>query len=47
MRARTFSQACFIESMATLDLPAVGYGLRYEYGIFKQLIRDGWQNEKP
>src|SRR5580658_837928 len=39
--------ACFIESMATLDLPAMGYGLRYEYGIFKQSIRDGWQNEKP
>ena len=39
--------ACFIESMATLDLPAMGYGLRYEYGIFKQLIHDGWQNEKP
>ena len=39
--------ACFIESMATLDLPAVGYGLRYEYGIFKQTIHDGWQNEKP
>jgi len=37
--------ACFIESMATLDLPAMGYGLRYEYGIFKQAIRDGWQNE--
>ncbi len=39
--------ACFIESMATLDLPAMGYGLRYEYGIFKQQIKDGWQNEKP
>jgi len=39
--------ACFIESMATLELPAMGYGLRYEYGIFKQSIRDGWQNEKP
>ncbi len=39
--------ACFIESMATLDLPAMGYGLRYEYGIFKQTIRDGWQNEQP
>ena len=39
--------ACFIESMATLDLPAMGYGLRYEYGIFKQAIRDGWQSEKP
>jgi starch phosphorylase len=39
--------ACFIESMATLDLPAMGYGLRYEYGIFKQEIRNGWQNERP
>ena len=39
--------ACFIESMATLALPAMGYGLRYEYGIFKQAILDGWQNEKP
>ena len=39
--------ACFIESMATLDLPAMGYGLRYEYGIFKQEIRGGWQNERP
>jgi glycogen phosphorylase len=39
--------ACFVESMATLDLPATGYGLRYEYGIFKQSIQNGWQNEKP
>ncbi len=39
--------ACFIESAATLRLPAMGYGLRYEYGIFKQLIRDGWQVEEP
>ena len=39
--------ACFMESMATLELPAMGYGLRYEYGIFKQDIRDGWQNERP
>src|SRR5262249_46558475 len=37
--------ACFIESMATLELPAMGYGLRYEYGMFKQSIRDGWQQE--
>jgi starch phosphorylase len=37
--------ACFIESAATLQLPTMGYGLRYEYGIFKQSIRDGWQNE--
>jgi starch phosphorylase len=39
--------ACFIESAATLQLPAMGYGLRYEYGIFKQQIRDGWQQEQP
>ena len=39
--------ACFIESMASMDLPAMGYGLRYEYGIFRQDIRDGWQSEKP
>jgi len=39
--------ACFLESMATLQLPAVGYGLRYEYGIFKQTLEDGWQREQP
>ena len=39
--------ACFIDSMATMQLPAMGYGLRYEYGIFKQTIRDGWQLEQP
>ena len=39
--------ACFIESAATLQLPAMGYGLRYEYGIFKQSIEDGWQREIP
>ena len=39
--------ACFVESAATLQLPAMGYGLRYEYGIFKQTIRDGWQQEVP
>jgi starch phosphorylase len=38
--------ACFIESMATMQLPAMGYGLRYEYGIFKQTIQDGWQREE-
>jgi starch phosphorylase len=39
--------ACFIDSMATMQLPAMGYGLRYEYGIFKQTIEDGWQREQP
>ena len=39
--------ACFMESAATLELPAMGYGLRYDYGIFKQSVRNGWQEEKP
>ncbi len=39
--------ACFLDSMATLELPAYGYGIRYEFGIFKQLIKDGHQIEIP
>lgn len=39
--------ACFLDSMATLKLPAFGYGIRYEYGIFKQLIDNGYQVEQP
>ncbi|MBW4468083.1 MAG: glycogen/starch/alpha-glucan phosphorylase [Pegethrix bostrychoides GSE-TBD4-15B] len=37
--------ACFMDSLSSLEVPAVGYGIRYEYGIFDQVIRDGWQVE--
>ena len=39
--------ACFLDSMATLELPAMGYGMRYEHGIFRQKFRNGWQEERP
>jgi glycogen phosphorylase len=39
--------ACFMESMATLGIPAYGYGIRYDHGLFRQVIRDGWQHEYP
>ena len=39
--------ACFLDSMATLDIPAYGYGIRYNYGIFRQLIANGYQFEQP
>lgn len=39
--------ACFIDSMATMEIPGMGYGLRYEYGIFRQTIQNGWQCEQP
>ena len=39
--------ACFLDSLATLQIPAFGYGLRYDYGIFRQTIENGWQAEQP
>ncbi len=38
--------ACYLDSLATLERPAIGYGIRYEFGIFDQEIQDGWQVEK-
>src|SRR5215469_12325120 len=39
--------ACFVESMASLGIPAYGYGIRYDHGLFQQVIKDGWQQEHP
>jgi glycogen phosphorylase len=39
--------ACFMESMATLAIPAMGYGIRYDFGLFRQIINQGWQQEYP
>jgi glycogen phosphorylase len=39
--------ACFMESLATLGIPAFGYGIRYDHGLFRQVVRDGWQQEVP
>jgi len=39
--------SCFMESMASLRLPTWGYGIRYDYGLFRQIIKDGWQQEFP
>lgn len=39
--------ACYLDSLATLERPAIGYGIRYEFGIFQQEIQNGWQVEKP
>jgi len=39
--------SCFMESMASLGLPTYGYGIRYDYGLFRQIIKEGWQQEFP
>ncbi|MCU0889450.1 MAG: glycogen/starch/alpha-glucan phosphorylase [Rubritepida sp.] len=39
--------ACFMESLSSLSIPAIGYGIRYDYGLFKQIIHEGWQEEFP
>jgi glycogen phosphorylase len=38
--------ACYMDSLATLNIPAIGYGIRYEFGMFEQIIQDGWQVER-
>ena len=38
--------ACYIDSLASLEVPAIGYGIRYEFGIFTQYIVNGWQEER-
>ncbi len=39
--------ACFMESMASLSIPAIGYGIRYDHGLFRQSFKEGWQQEAP
>ncbi|KAA2238210.1 glycogen/starch/alpha-glucan phosphorylase [Salinarimonas soli] len=39
--------ACFMESSASLGIPAIGYGIRYDYGLFRQIVSEGWQREVP
>jgi glycogen phosphorylase len=39
--------SCFMESMASLGLPTYGYGIRYDHGLFRQIVKDGWQQEYP
>src|SRR6476620_5830968 len=37
--------SCYMDAMASIEVPAIGYGIRYEFGIFDQVLRDGWQHE--
>ena len=37
--------SCYMDAMASVEVPAIGYGIRYEFGIFDQVLRDGWQHE--